>query len=193
MLISWINVWCRWCSSGQTSWAVLWTEPCKTMNKAECRWVPAMRCPPFCHRPSNSFPWVCPPTTANNHDLVNMCPWRAALLLSTRPRWCASLCCWAWPIVKTIWRQLLSGLWESTSCSLAWERLGLGPLTTHLFTCLIRVVIFYFPFGLFDQDVMFVTDTANALLAALEDRCANVRLKAAWSLGNLTDTLRVNM
>lgn len=40
---------------------------------------------------------------------------------------------------------------------------------------------------------MFVTDTANALLAALEDRCANVRLKAAWSLGNLTDTLRVNM
>lgn len=45
----------------------------------------------------------------------------------------------------------------------------------------------------FDQDVMFVTDTANALLAALEDRCANVRLKAAWSLGNLTDTLRVNM
>lgn len=40
---------------------------------------------------------------------------------------------------------------------------------------------------------MFVTDTANALLAALDDRCANVRAKAAWSLGNLTDTLRVNM
>lgn len=40
---------------------------------------------------------------------------------------------------------------------------------------------------------MFVTDTANALLAALDDRCANVRAKAAWALGNLTDTLRVNM
>lgn len=70
------------------------------------------------------------------------------------------------------------------------REVGVGPLTAHSFTRLIRVVMFYF---LFDQDVMFVTDTANALLAALDDRCANVRLKAAWSLGNLTDTLRVNM
>lgn len=43
------------------------------------------------------------------------------------------------------------------------------------------------------QDVMFVADTANTILAALDDRCANVRTKAAWSLGNLTDTLVVNM
>lgn len=43
------------------------------------------------------------------------------------------------------------------------------------------------------QDVMFVADTANTILAALEDRSPNVRAKAAWSLGNLTDTLIVNM
>lgn len=40
---------------------------------------------------------------------------------------------------------------------------------------------------------MFVADTANAILTALEDRSPNVRAKAAWSLGNLTDTLIVNM
>lgn len=43
------------------------------------------------------------------------------------------------------------------------------------------------------QDVMFVADTANIILAALDDRTTNVRAKAAWSLGNLTDTLIVNM
>lgn len=43
------------------------------------------------------------------------------------------------------------------------------------------------------QDVMFVADTANTILAALDDRFPNVRAKAAWSLANLTDTLTVNM
>lgn len=45
----------------------------------------------------------------------------------------------------------------------------------------------------FSQDVMFVADTANIILAALDDRSTNVRAKAAWSLGNLTDTLIINM
>lgn len=40
---------------------------------------------------------------------------------------------------------------------------------------------------------MFVADTANAILTTLDDRSPNVRAKAAWSLGNLTDTLIVNM
>lgn len=40
---------------------------------------------------------------------------------------------------------------------------------------------------------MFVADTANAILTVLDDRSPNVRAKAAWSLGNLTDTLIVNM
>lgn len=53
-----------------------------------------------------------------------------------------------------------------------------------------QVVIF---FSLSFQDVMFVADTANTILAALDDRSPNVRAKAAWSLGNLTDTLIVNM
>lgn len=43
------------------------------------------------------------------------------------------------------------------------------------------------------QDVMFVADTANGILTVLDDRSPNVRVKAAWSLGNLTDTLIVNM
>uniref|UniRef100_A0AC11CDC2 HEAT repeat containing 6 n=1 Tax=Ovis aries TaxID=9940 RepID=A0AC11CDC2_SHEEP len=42
-------------------------------------------------------------------------------------------------------------------------------------------------------DVIFVADTANAILMSLQDKSLNVRAKAAWSLGNLTDTLIVNM
>lgn len=40
---------------------------------------------------------------------------------------------------------------------------------------------------------MFVADTANAILNSLRDKSPNVRAKAAWSLGNLTDTLIINM
>lgn len=40
---------------------------------------------------------------------------------------------------------------------------------------------------------MFVADTANAILNSLHDKSPNVRAKAAWSLGNLTDTLIINM
>lgn len=74
-----------------------------------------------------------------------------------------------------------------------------GALTTEQHVSdtqggLIQVVIFIFEFFLsFFQDVMFVADTANTILAALDDRSPNVRAKAAWSLGNLTDTLIVNM
>uniref|UniRef100_A0A671PAW9 HEAT repeat-containing protein 6 n=1 Tax=Sinocyclocheilus anshuiensis TaxID=1608454 RepID=A0A671PAW9_9TELE len=48
-----------------------------------------------------------------------------------------------------------------------------------LFSCIFNIY----------NDVMFVADTANAILTALDDRSPNVRAKAAWSLGNLTDTL----
>lgn len=58
---------------------------------------------------------------------------------------------------------------------------------------LISKRILIFTHFAFEQDVMFVADTANTILAALEDRSPNVRAKAAWSLGNLTDTLTVNM
>lgn len=38
-----------------------------------------------------------------------------------------------------------------------------------------------------------MADTANAILNSLHDKSPNVRAKAAWSLGNLTDTLIINM
>lgn len=58
---------------------------------------------------------------------------------------------------------------------------------------LLIVFIFFFFNSLTVQDVMFVADTANTILSALDDRSSNVRAKAAWSLGNLTDILIVNM
>ncbi|KAK2873041.1 hypothetical protein Q8A67_022938 [Cirrhinus molitorella] len=57
----------------------------------------------------------------------------------------------------------------------------------------VRALGVYILFPCLREDVMFVADTANAILTALEDRSPNVRAKAAWSLGNLTDTLIVNM
>ncbi|KAM4795796.1 HEAT repeat-containing protein 6 [Rhinophrynus dorsalis] len=56
-----------------------------------------------------------------------------------------------------------------------------------------RALGVYILFPSLRQDVIFVADTANAILLSLGDRSPNVRAKAAWSLGNLTDTLIVNM
>ncbi|KAM3933702.1 HEAT repeat-containing protein 6 [Leptodactylus fuscus] len=56
-----------------------------------------------------------------------------------------------------------------------------------------RALGVYILFPCLRQDVMFVADTANAILMSLSDKSPNVRAKAAWSLGNLTDTLIVNM
>ncbi|XP_054611967.1 HEAT repeat-containing protein 6 isoform X2 [Dunckerocampus dactyliophorus] len=60
-------------------------------------------------------------------------------------------------------------------------------------TAAVRALGVYVLFPCLREDLMFVADTANAILAALDDRSSNVRAKAAWSLGNLTDTLIVNM
>uniref|UniRef100_A0A8B9KGY2 HEAT repeat-containing protein 6 n=1 Tax=Astyanax mexicanus TaxID=7994 RepID=A0A8B9KGY2_ASTMX len=57
----------------------------------------------------------------------------------------------------------------------------------------VRALGVYVLFPCLREDVMFVADTANAILTVLDDRFPNVRAKAAWSLGNLTDTLIVNM
>ncbi|XP_023558933.1 HEAT repeat-containing protein 6 isoform X2 [Octodon degus] len=56
-----------------------------------------------------------------------------------------------------------------------------------------RALGVYVLFPCLRQDVIFVADTANAVLVSLQDKSLNVRAKAAWSLGNLTDTLIVNM
>ncbi|XP_061868219.1 HEAT repeat-containing protein 6 [Colius striatus] len=55
-----------------------------------------------------------------------------------------------------------------------------------------RALGVYILFPCLRQDVMFVADTANAILNSLHDKSPNVRAKAAWSLGNLTDTLIIN-
>lgn len=129
-------------------------ERCRMSNRAECRWAPVMHCPPFCHRLLHSFLWVSFwPTfsicTQGILGLVNVYLWHAAFFLSTGPRWCASLCCWEWLMAKTIWRRLLSGLWEFILCSLVCERWGLDPLTTNLYTYLYSLwFVIFFPLSL---------------------------------------------
>ncbi|KAM6467286.1 HEAT repeat-containing protein 6 isoform 2-T2 [Liasis olivaceus] len=55
-----------------------------------------------------------------------------------------------------------------------------------------RALGVYVVFPCLQQDVMFVADAANTILNSLCDSSPNVRAKAAWSLGNLTDTLIIN-
>ncbi|NXH14894.1 HEAT6 protein, partial [Bucco capensis] len=55
-----------------------------------------------------------------------------------------------------------------------------------------RALGVYILFSCLQQDVLFVADTANAILDSLQDKSPNVRAKAAWALGNLTDTLISN-
>ncbi|NXC44094.1 HEAT6 protein, partial [Penelope pileata] len=72
--------------------------------------------------------------------------------------------------------------------------LGLNHSETPLVkAAAVRALGVYILFSCLRQDVMFVADTANAILNSLHDKSPNVRAKAAWSLGNLTDTLIVNM
>ncbi|KAF0038365.1 hypothetical protein F2P81_008849 [Scophthalmus maximus] len=72
--------------------------------------------------------------------------------------------------------------------------LGLTYSEKHLVkTAAVRALGVYILFPCLRKDVMFVADTANTVLTALSDRSPIVRAKAAWSLGNLTDTLIVIM
>ncbi|XP_059127343.1 HEAT repeat-containing protein 6 [Peromyscus eremicus] len=72
--------------------------------------------------------------------------------------------------------------------------LGLNDSKNHLVKAATsRALGVYVLFPCLRQDVIFVADTANAVLMSLRDKSLNVRAKAAWSLGNLTDTLIVNM
>ncbi|XP_071945428.1 HEAT repeat-containing protein 6-like [Antedon mediterranea] len=56
----------------------------------------------------------------------------------------------------------------------------------------IRALGVYILYPCLREDVMFVADSANSVLNALDDSVINVRMKAAWSLGNLSDALIVN-
>ncbi|XP_008846336.1 HEAT repeat-containing protein 6 [Nannospalax galili] len=72
--------------------------------------------------------------------------------------------------------------------------LGLNDSKNHLVKAATsRALGVYVLFPCLRQDVIFVADTANAILMSLQDKSLNVRAKAAWSLGNLTDTLIVNI
>uniref|UniRef100_G3QBL3 HEAT repeat-containing protein 6 n=1 Tax=Gasterosteus aculeatus aculeatus TaxID=481459 RepID=G3QBL3_GASAC len=88
----------------------------------------------------------------------------------------------------------LEALQDKTQLMCVTVLLGLTYSENYLVkTAAVRALGVYILFPCLREDVMFVADTANTILAALDDRSPNVRAKAAWSLGNLTDTLIANM
>ncbi|KAK9536626.1 hypothetical protein VZT92_006393 [Zoarces viviparus] len=96
--------------------------------------------------------------------------------------------------LSSILPQAFSQLPDKTQLMCITVLLGLTYSENYLVkTAAVRALGVYILFPCLREDVMFVADTANTILAALDDRSPNVRAKAAWSLGNLTDTLVVNM
>ncbi|TDH04887.1 hypothetical protein EPR50_G00137710 [Perca flavescens] len=96
--------------------------------------------------------------------------------------------------LPSILPQAFAQLPEKTQLMCITVLLGLTYSENYLVkTAAVRALGVYILFPCLREDVMFVADTANTILAALDDRSPNVRAKAAWSLGNLTDTLIVNM
>ncbi|XP_054481118.1 HEAT repeat-containing protein 6 [Anoplopoma fimbria] len=96
--------------------------------------------------------------------------------------------------LSSILPQAFAQLPDKTQLMCITVLLGLTYSENYLVkTASVRALGVYILFPCLREDVMFVADTANTILAALDDRSPNVRAKAAWSLGNLTDTLIVNM
>ncbi|XP_041658159.1 HEAT repeat-containing protein 6 [Cheilinus undulatus] len=117
-------------------------------------------------------------------------PLNAALQNEQHPTLQTSAC----ETLSSILPQAFAQLPEKTQLMCITVLLGLTYSENYLVkTAAVRALGVYILFPCLREDVMFVADTANTILAALEDRSPNVRAKAAWSLGNLTDTLIVNM
>ncbi|XP_043995712.1 HEAT repeat-containing protein 6 [Gambusia affinis] len=117
-------------------------------------------------------------------------PLNAALQNEQHPTLQASAC----DTLASILPQAFALLPDKTQLMCITVLLGLTYIENYLVkTAAVRALGVYILFPCLREDVMFVADTANIILAALDDRSTNVRAKAAWSLGNLTDTLIINM
>ncbi|XP_023139949.2 HEAT repeat-containing protein 6 [Amphiprion ocellaris] len=117
-------------------------------------------------------------------------PLNGALQNEQHPTLQASAC----DTLSSILPQAFAQLPDKTQMMCITVLLGLTYIENYLVkTAAVRALGIYVLFPCLREDVMFVADTANTVLAALDDRSTNVRAKAAWSLGNLTDTLIVNM
>lgn len=171
-------------------------ERCRTNSIPRCRQALATRCPPSCRRPLRSFLWVslwpgtlcfCPSNT-EHHEAV--CVTYSVVFKDKTQLMCITMLLGLTYsekyLVKTAAVRAL-GIYVLFPCLRE-----VRALTTEqhkgVFYRLWLIYLLHFVF----QDVMFVADAANSILAALDDRSPNVRAKAAWSLGNLSDTLIVN-
>jgi HEAT repeat protein len=56
----------------------------------------------------------------------------------------------------------------------------------------IRALGVYVHYPCLREDVSFMADVANATLVAMSDVNVAVRMKAAWSLGNISDAICMN-
>ncbi|XP_062815411.1 HEAT repeat-containing protein 6 isoform X2 [Anolis carolinensis] len=117
-------------------------------------------------------------------------PLPAALQNSQHPTLQTSTC----NALSSILPEAFSGLPDDKQILCITVLLGLNHSENPLVkAAAARALGVYVVFPCLRQDVMFVADTANAILDSLGDSSPNVRAKAAWSLGNLTDTLIINM
>ncbi|KAM9728661.1 HEAT repeat-containing protein 6 [Menidia menidia] len=117
-------------------------------------------------------------------------PLNGALQNEQHPTVQASAC----DTLASILPQAFAQLPDKTQLMCITMLLGLTYIENNLVKiAAVRALGVYVLFPCLREDVMFVADTANIILGALDDRSTNIRARAAWSLGNLTDMLTINM
>ncbi|KAF7665262.1 hypothetical protein LDENG_00141990 [Lucifuga dentata] len=117
-------------------------------------------------------------------------PLNEALQNEQHPRLQMSAC----DTLSSILPQAFAQLPEKTQLMCITVLLGLTYSENYLVKeAAVRALGVYILFPCLRERPMFVADTANTILAVLDDRSPSVRTKASWALGNLTDTLIVNM
>ncbi|KAK2165572.1 hypothetical protein LSH36_48g03055 [Paralvinella palmiformis] len=62
----------------------------------------------------------------------------------------------------------------------------------HVRSTAVRALGVYVLYPCLREDVSFVADVANCIIKALQEQILGVRVKSAWSLGNLSDALVLN-
>ena len=62
----------------------------------------------------------------------------------------------------------------------------------HVRAAAVRAIGVYVLYPCLREDVSFVSDAASSIIATLDENDFVVKIKAAWSLGNISDALVLN-
>lgn len=119
--------------------------------------------------------------------LTRLC---SALCLDLGVQWQISACCLDDPILNTSISCSEFPIESDISITFSWPD---GYLCYFPQASSIRALGVFVLYPCLKEDVLFLADTANKVLSAMTDQRLIVRMRAAWSLANISDSLVSNM